>query len=337
MGTSGGSSVRWGIAGTGMIAGIFANAFAEVDGGSVVAVGSRALTSATRFAATHAIPRAHGTYADLVADPEVDAIYVATPHAQHEELTVAALEAGKHVLCEKPMSLSAPQSARMVEAARAHDRFLMEALWSRFLPAYLTIDELVADGAVGEVLCVDASLGFRAPFDPDHRLFDRELGGGALLDLGIYPVHLAHSVLGTPSAVGAAARLGPTGVDEHTVVTMEFADGALAIAHAAIRVSLSGTAIVTGTEGAIEIPMPMHCPSHLDLVRFADGERHRTDTPPGTAPFHFEIDEVHRCLAAGLTESPRLPLSASLGIADTLDRAAAAIGLVYPEADGAAT
>jgi predicted dehydrogenase len=323
-------SVRWGIAGTGGIAGVFAYAMRAVEGGRVVAVGSRTSESAERFAGRFAIPVAHASYAALVADPEVDAIYVASPHAQHLDLAVMSLEAGKHVLCEKPMTLSAQQSARLVEIAREHGRFLMEALWSRFLPAYRAIEGVVVSGEIGDVLAVEASFGFRAAFDPAHRLFARELGGGALLDLGIYPVHLAHFVLGVPTAVRASAHIGTTGVDEQTVVSMEFASGALAIAHAAITAKLPGTARVTGTEGAIEIPAAMHHPQHLDVVRFDNDERRRIDTPSGDAPFRFQIEEVHKCLAAGLTESGVMPLADSLAIAATLDRARSDIGLDYP-------
>jgi predicted dehydrogenase len=323
--------VRWGIAGTGTIAGVFADAVAQVDDGTVTAVGSRTAQAARGFAERFAVPHAHGSYEAMAEDADVDAIYIATPHAHHLDHASIAVAAGKHVLCEKPMTLSQRHSALL--ATRAHDRgvFLMEALWTRFLPSYRTIDALVHDGEIGELLSIEASFGFRAPLDPSNRLFSVALGGGALLDVGIYPVHLAHAVLGVPTAVEATARVGSTGVDEHTVVTMTFPDGALAVAQASIRTNLASTARIDGTDGFIELPAFMHCPAHVDLVRSADGERRRIDTPLGEAPFRFEIEEVHRCLDAGLTESAIMPLADSLAIASTLDRARAAIGLSYPD------
>ncbi len=323
--------LRWGIAGTGTIAGVFADAITRVDDGVVTAVGSRTANGARGFADRFGIPHAHGGYDALAADPDVDAVYVATPHARHLAHATMALDAGKHVLCEKPLTLSHRQSALLVTCARRNGVFLMEALWSRFLPAYRAIDALLHDGEIGEVLAIEASFGFRAPLDPASRLFARGLGGGALLDVGIYPVHLAHSVLGVPTAVDATARIGSTGVDEHTVVTMEFASEALAVAQAAIRTDLASTARISGTDGFIDLPAFMHCPAHVDVTRFADGGRRRVDTPPGDAPFRFEIDEVHRCLDAGRTESAIMPLADSLALASTLDHARAAIGMSYPD------
>jgi predicted dehydrogenase len=231
------------------------------------------------------------------------------------------------------MSLNHQESSEMAAMARHHGRFLMEALWSRFLPAYRMLDAIVRRGDIGEVLCVEGSLGFRAPIEPHHRLFARQLGGGALLDVGIYPVHLAHLLLGPPVAVAATSRLGDTGVDEDIVVTMRHASGALSIAHASIRSALACTARVTGSEGCVELPAAMQCPQHLDVVHFDDRGRRRIETPHGTAPFRFEIEEVHRCLENGQMESSLMPLSDTLAIAATLDRARAEIGLIYPNED----
>jgi predicted dehydrogenase len=318
------SSVRWGILGTGTIAGVFAATVPHTDGGRVVAVGSRTTESATRFATEFGIERACGSYDELVELADVDAVYIATPHAQHADAVRRCLDAGKHVLCEKPMTVSAADTASLAELARLHERFLMEALWSRFLPAYRTLRSLLEHDEIGDVVAVDASLGYRFPFDPSHRLFAPELGGGALLDLGIYPVHLAHFVLGVPTSVRAIGRVGSTGVDEHAAVTMNFADSTIAVATCAIRSDLACTGRVTGTTGAIEIPSPMHCPQHLDIIS-PGVEPRRIETPPGEHPFRFEIDEVQRCLRAGLTESPVMPLTDSIAIATTLDLALAEV------------
>jgi len=320
--------IRWGILGTGGIARSFAAALRHVPDAELVAVGSRAQDSADRFAAEHAIPRGHGTYEALVDDDEVGVVYVATPHTRHAADMALALEAEKHVLGEKPFTISVEQSVRIADLAAARGRFAMEAFWSRFLPAYRTLRTLLDEAVIGEVLRVEGSFGFRAEVLPTHRLFDPEQGGGALLDLGCYPVQLAHFVLGAPTSVSAVARIGETGVDEDTIVAMSFAGGAVAVAQSAIRTPLPCDARITGAAGTIELPAFMHCPEHVDVT--VGGETRRIDTPLGEAPLAFQVQEVHACLRAGQLESPTMPLADTLAIAGTLDRARQAIGLRYP-------
>ena len=320
--------IRWGILGTGGIASSFATALRHVPDAELVAVGSRAQDSADRFAAVHAVGRGYGSYEALVDDAEVDVVYVATPHTRHAADMALALDAEKHVLGEKPFTISRAESTRIAELAAARGRFAMEAFWSRFLPAYRTLRTLLDDEAIGEVLRVEGSFGFRAEVEPTHRLFDPELGGGALLDLGCYPVQLAHFVLGTPKSVAAVARIGETGVDEDTIVAMRFAGGAVAVAQTAIRTPMSCDARITGTAGTIELPAFMHCPEYVDIT--VGSETSRIDTPLGEAPLAFQVEEVHACLRAGQLESPTMPLTDTLAIADTLDLARAAIGLRYP-------
>jgi len=320
--------MRWGVIGTGGIAQTFATAMEHVPGSSIVAVSSRQQATADAFAAAHGIARPYGNDAALVEDAEVEAVYVATPHHRHHDDTIRALEAGKHVLCEKPLALNAAQADAMATAARRHDRFLMEAIWSRFLPGYDALRTVLAAGEIGEVLHVDASFGFRRPIDPAHRLFDLALGGGALLDLGLYPVQLAHMVLGPPTSVTAHGRIGATGVDEHIVVTMGFEGGALAVAQAAIRTPLASTARIAGTEGTILLPQYMHAPMYVDVE--VGGTTRRIDTPLDGGSLRHEIAEVESCIARGARESEVLPLAESCAIAATLDRARAAIGLRYP-------
>ncbi len=320
--------IRWGILGTGSIAGSFAAALRHVPDAELVAVGSRAQKSADRFAAEHGVPRGYSSYDHLVGDDDVDVVYVATPHTRHSADMALALEAGKHVLGEKPFTISEEESARVAELAAASERFAMEAFWSRFLPAYRTLRTLLDDEAIGEILRVEGSFGFRAEVQPTHRLFDPALGGGALLDLGCYPVQLAQFVLGTPAAVSAVARVGETGVDEDTIVAMSFAGGAVAVAQSAIRTPLACNATITGTAGTIELPAFMHCPEHVDVT--VGGATRRIDTPLGEAPLAFQVHEVHACLRAGQLESTTMPLADTLAIARTLDRARDAIGLRYP-------
>src|SRR5690606_11576497 len=239
--------IRWGIAGTGHIAERFVAGLRQLDDAEVVAVGSRSIERAGDFADRHGIPHRHGAAEDLAADPDVDIVYVASPHAGHEHDTLLQLEAGHPVLCEKPFALSRVQAERMVAAARERNLFLMEAMWTRFLPAYGALRDLLAAGAVGTPLVVEADFGFRRPLDPAHRLFDRALGGGALLDLGIYALQLASLVLGPPERVAAAqAHLGRTGVDEQVAAVLHHPGGGLAVVKAAIRVALSCTARISG-------------------------------------------------------------------------------------------
>ena len=321
-------NVRWGIAGPGAMAAGFAGDLALVDDAQLVAVGSRSIDRARAFAERFDIPNAHGSYEDLAADPLVDIVYVATPQSSHERDTLMFLEAGKHVLCEKPFALNAAQGQRMVDAARERDLFLMEAMWARFLPPYRKLVELLDDGVIGEPRLVEADFGYVMPRDPAHRLWDASRGGGGLLDLGVYPVQLASLVLGAPTRVAAAGFVGPYGVDEHVAAVLGHPNGALAAVKAAIATSLTCTARITGTLGTIELPAFMHCPGSLTVVRL--GQREVIETPWPGGGWQYQVEEVHRCLAAGEVESSSMPLSESLSILDTLDAIREQIGLRFP-------
>jgi len=321
--------IRWGIAATGGIARAFAQGLALVDDAELVAVASRTEERAHDFAAEVGAPHAHGSYEALAADPGVDVVYVASPHARHCADAVRFLDAGKHVLCEKPLALSAAQVREMAEAAHRNDRFLMEALWSRFLPAYVELRRVLAEGAIGQPRLVEADFGFRIPdIDPTHRLFDLAQGGGALLDLGIYPLNLAFLVLGHPVEVRAVGHLGATGADEQTAAVLQHLDGALSAVKAAVRTNLSCTARIAGTEGTIAVPAFMHCPQHL-VVQTGAGEE-RIEAPMEGNGLHHQVFAVHHCLGAGLTESPVMPLSESLALATAMDDIRTQIGLRYP-------
>ena len=318
---------RWGIAATGGIAARFATGLREL-GATVAAVASRDQARADAFADRYGIPRRHASYASLAADPDVDVVYVASPHALHEADTLLFLAAGKHVLCEKPFALHSSQARRMVEAARAAGLFLMDAVWSRFLPAYELLRQVLAEGRVGTPLLVDADLGWPVPLDPAHRLYDRALGGGALLDLGIYPLQLISLVLGPPDRVEGAGHLGETGVDEQVAAVLHHPGGGLGVARASIQAPLSCGGRIAGTEGWVEVPPLVHAPTHLVVAR--DGRAERIDCGFAGEGLRFEAAEVERCLAAGLTESPIMPLDETLSLMATLDAVRAAIGLTYP-------
>ncbi len=264
--------IRWGIIGPGAIAASFAEGMRMVDAGVVVAVGSRSAERAEAFARRFGIERHYSSYEDLAADGDVDAVYVATPHSRHAADSILAIEGGKHVLCEKPFALNAAQVKDVVSAARSRNRFVMEAMWSRFLPSYRALSDVLAAGEIGEPLLVEADFGFRSPIDPAHRHFDLAQGGGALLDLGIYPVQLCFLVLGRPDAVVAHGRVGETGVDEQVAAVLHHRNGGLGVVKAAIRTPLSCTGRIAGTDGTIDLPAFMHCPDHI-TVRNGSGER----------------------------------------------------------------
>jgi predicted dehydrogenase len=320
--------IRWGVVGPGGIATRFAQAVQTLHDGRIVAVASRSQERATAFAQTFSIERSYADYAALAEDPDVDAVYVATPHSGHEQDTLRYLRAGKHVLCEKPLALNSAQAERMVAEARSRGLFLMEAVWSRFLPAYRLLSELLEAGRIGEPLQVEADFGFAKPVDPTHRLYDPNLGGGALLDLGIYPLQLCSLVLGSPDRVAAQGYLGSTGVDEQVAAVLRSPTGSLGIVKAGLRLSMSCTARITGTSGQIDLPVFMHCPQSLTLTTDA-GTEQLSARYEGNGLQH-EIAEVHRCLQLGLHESPLMPLDETLALARTLDEVRRQIGLVYP-------
>jgi predicted dehydrogenase len=322
------SDYRWGIAGPGGIAERFASAIALVEGGHITRVASRSPERARAYSDEHAPGAAPGTYEELAEDPDIDIVYVATPQTRHAADTIAYLEAGKHVLCEKPFALNASEAAAMVAAAQANERFLMEAIWSRYLPAYRELVGLVGNGAIGDLVRVEADFGFRMAVSPAHRLFDAALGGGALLDLGIYPIQLCSLLLGTPDQIEAVGTIGSTGVDEQVAALLHHPDGSIGIVSASIRANTSCAGRVTGTEGWIDLPPFMHCPEHLVLNRGA-GPEHINAKFEGDG-LRFEIDEVHRCLEHGRSESEGMPLDESVRIASTLDAIRDSIGLVYP-------
>jgi predicted dehydrogenase len=320
-------TVRWGVVGPGGIAARFAEAMRLVGDGEIVAVASRSLDRAHAFADRFGIPGRYGDGGDLYADPAVDAVYVATPHGRHEADTLAAVAAGRHVLCEKAFALNAGQARRMAGAARARGVFLMEALWSRFLPPYRRLRDLLDEGRIGEPLLVEADFGFRVPVAAEHRLFAPALGGGALLDLGIYPVQLCALVLGRPERVAADGVVGPTGVDEAVTGLLHHRAG-LGVVKAATRVALSCTARISGSEGWIDLPAFMHCPTSLAVT--VAGTTERIDTAWEGDGLRFEIEEVHRCLAEGRTESEVMPLDESIALMEVLDDMRAQLGVTYP-------
>ena len=310
--------LRWGLIGTGWIADSFAADLACTDSGRVVAVGSRRIETANRFADRFEIPNRHGSYEALVADPEVDVVYVATPHPLHHPNTLLALRAGKPVLVEKPFTMNAVEARELVAAARAEKLFCMEAMWTRFLPHIAQIRRLVAEGALGEIVTVSADHGQWFAKDPEFRLFAPELGVGALLDLGVYPVSFASMLLGAPSSIVALIDPAFTGVDGQTSMLFGYDSGAQAVLSCTLSAKSSTRAAIVGTEARIEIDGDFYTPTSFTLIT-RSGERTRYDEPHQGRGLWHQADEVARCLREGLLESPLMPLDESISIMQTLD------------------
>jgi predicted dehydrogenase len=324
--------VRWGILATGGIAAAFTADLVDLPDAEVVAVGSRSEASAREFAERFAIPRAYGDWASLAADEDVDVVYVATPHAAHRAAAGLCLEAGRNVLCEKPFTLNVRQAEELVALARARGRFLMEAMWMHCNPLVRRLKGLVEDGAIGEVRTVQADFGLAGPFPPAHRLRDPAQGGGALLDLGVYPVSFAQLLLGEPSRVTASAVLSEEGVDLQTGALLSWDGGALASVHCSIVGGTGVTASVTGSRGRIDVPNGFFHPDRFVLHRDGrDPEEFAADPADGPrTSFRHEAKEVMRALRAGETESPLVPLDGTLAVMRTLDAIRDRVGVRYP-------
>ncbi len=321
--------IRWGILGPGSIANRFADGVASLPDAEITAVGSRDRDRAITFADRHHVPHRHGSYEALVEDPDVDVIYVATPHPFHAENSILALNAGKPVLCEKPFTLNARQAQQVIETARGKGLFLMEAMWSRFFPLMERVRGLVSSGAIGEVKQVHADFGFRAGFNPSSRLFDPALGGGALLDVGVYPVSFASMILGEPSGVTGLAHLCPTGVDDNAGMVLSYPQGQIAVLSTSVTANTPHEASIVGSAGQIRIHASWWRPERLTIKR--DGQPDEGIAEPyESTGFNYEATEVGRCLRAGELESPIMPLDETLTIMRTLDTLRAQWGIKYP-------
>jgi predicted dehydrogenase len=323
--------IRWGILGAGWIAAYVAPDIAASDGSVLAAVGARDGARAAGFADQHGVARSYGSYRELVADPDLDVIYVATTHAQHHEHALLALEAGKPVLVEKAFTLNARQAREVVATARARQLFCMEAMWMRFNPLVAEAQRLVSSGRIGELVNVRADYSKRFAYDPAHRLFDVSVGGGALLDLGVYPLTFAWLFLGRPDTVQGAGVLSPTGSDATAAVQWSYDSGRVAQIHtSAVRESPFG-GLVIGTRGWLRVDNPLHLPASM-TIHAGHGEEVVTTELPGNG-YGPEVAEVERCLRAGVLESPAAPLDDTVAILETIDEVRAQIGVRYP-ADG---
>ena len=313
-----GSPLRLGILGTGGIAMAFVSDLQLTDSAVVGAVGSRSQGSADRFADEFGIERRHSSYESLVADPAVDVVYVATPHPMHRDNAILALSAGKPVLVEKPFAMNATEATEIVTAARERGLFAMEAMWTRFLPHVAVVRDWIAQGALGEIVTVTADHGQWFAEDPSFRLFAPELGGGALLDLGVYPVSFASMILGAPDRIVSISEPAFTGVDAQTSMLFGYQGGAQALLTCTLRAKSPTRAAIVGTDAMIELDGDFYAPTTVTLVP-RQGEPTRVVSTHEGRGLRHQVDEVARCLAAGALESPLMPLDETISIMNTMD------------------
>ena len=320
---------KWGILGPGTISHKFVSDLKLLHEAEVYAVGSRSIDKAQAYADRYSIPKAYGSYEELLTDPNVEIIYISTLHPMHKEWIIKSLEAGKAVLCEKPITVNALEAEEVFNAAEKNNVFFMEAMWTRFLPVMVKVREWVKSGAIGEVRMLKADFGFRAAFNKEGRLFNPSLAGGALLDAGIYPISLAYMVFGkTPAEIISTAHLGETGVDEQGVSVFKYDKGELAILESAVRTTTPQEAYILGTKGSIKIPQ-FWCAKSAILTT-DDGKSQVYEDSRQPIGYGFEAEEVMRCLSKGEKESSVMPLMESLEIMKTMDIIRIQYGVKYP-------
>ena len=324
-------TTRWGILAAGRIAHTLANAITNSETGEVAAVGSRSMDKAEEFASKYAGCKAHDSYEALIADDSVDAIYVATPHPMHVEWTIKALNAGKSVLCEKPMGLNHAEVMAMVHAAEQNQQLLVEAFMYRMHPQTQKVRDLLDEAAIGELRHITATFGFNAPFSESGRLYAAELGGGGIMDVGCYPVSMCRLIVGSePTRVVATGKLAQTGADIYTSALLEFENGVGAHVATGVGQQLDNNLSIFGSRGSLHIPQPWLCPENWNVLQRQGGELNE-HTGTSASPYIYQVDEVDRCRKEGLLQSPCMNWKDSLGNATVLDKWRAAIGVSYPQ------
>jgi predicted dehydrogenase len=323
------SVVRWGIIGPGKIAARLADSFSLVRNARVTAVASRDVGRAEAFAVKYSIPSVYGSYHQLANDPEVDIVYVATPHSFHHEQSLLAVRHGKAVLCEKPMTLNFRQTSELVKEARGRSVFLMEAMWSRFFPALIKAEELIRHGSIGALKFMSSDFGFAAPYNPEGRVFNPDMGGGSWLDVGVYPLFLTLWLMGKPDRLSSFARLSPTGADETVSALFNYTDGRIAHLLSSVVADSPKEAIILGTEGRITLHSAWHKSDRVTL-RLNSGTEEVFSFPHEGNGFEYQVRHVTECLQKGLTESPLMTHGLSLAMAEVSDEVRRQCGIRYP-------
>jgi scyllo-inositol 2-dehydrogenase (NADP+) len=324
--------IKWGILSTGRIAKIFAEGLKYVENAELFAVGSRNIESAKQFATNFNVPKAYGSYQELVKDPDVDVIYVATPHNLHCENTLMALEHNKHVLCEKPLGVNGKEVRRMMSQAKEKNLFLMEALWSRFLPNIIKTKKMIDAGEIGKIKLLTVYFAFRSMNGPEHKQFNRDLCGGSLLDIGIYNVFLTLFLLGSPKGFKAMAGIGKTEVDDTCSITFQYEEDTIAVTYSSYMANTPTVAEIHGETGKIFLEDRYFRPGKVKLTRNNGEEKLLSFDFKGNG-YNYEAEEVVKCIQAGKTESDKMSWKKSLELHDMLDSIRKECGIVYPKHD----
>ena len=328
----GNKKIKWGILGTGRIASVFATALQVVENSELYAVGSRDKTKAQAFATEFNIPVSYGSYEELGKDPEIDILYIATPHNLHLENTLLALEHNKHVLCEKPLGVNRKEVEMLIEKVGQKGLFLMEALWSRFLPNIIKTKELVESGVIGDVKLLTAFFAFKSDKGPEHRQFNKDLCGGTVLDIGIYNMFLSLLILGKPESISAMAGLSDQGVDTSCSYTFKYANDTIAVMYSSFVADSPTVAEIHGTKGKIVMEHKWFCPGKVKLIH-NDGSEEVFDFDVERNGYEFEALEVADCILAGKTQSDLWTLNDSLQLVEVMDTVRKQCGIVYPKHD----
>jgi len=324
---------KWGILAPGNIARSFATALNGIENAELYCVASRSKERAQQFANEFNATTVAASYSALINDPHIDVVYIASPHHVHAEQSIACLKAGKAVLCEKPMTVNCLDAQTVIDTAKQENRFYMEAVWTRFLPIYSKIRNWINNDRIGDVQMVQASFGFAVPFDANSRIYNADLAGGCLLDMGIYPITFAQLILGgSPDKIAALSHIGDTGVDEHTGIVLHFSDGKIATLNSSLKATTSCDAWIFGSKGRIHVPQFWFADK---AILYTGNQLPHTVTETASCPhaingYEYEIYETHRCLEQGLTQSPTLPWRTSLNIMNIMDEVRQQVGLTYP-------
>lgn len=320
--------INWGIIGLGKIANVFASDLMLAKEAKLYAVASRDARKAAAFGQEFGCHTSYASYEDLAKDPDIDVVYIATPHTYHFANTLMCLKHGKAVLCEKPLAMSLEEEELLYQEAKNRKLFLMEAMWTRFLPATEKLIQLVNDGAIGQIQLLHADFGFSANMNPEHRLFNKDLGGGALLDIGIYPIYLSLLLLGRPHTIKAMARMSNTAVDKLCAMLFAYEHKAIASLESTIEADTPTEAHIYGSQGKIVLHRRFHQSEKISLYQQGTLSEEFELPFRGNGYIH-EIEEVNRCLLSGLTESPKHTLITSLKLIEIIDRVKEEIGLQY--------
>ncbi len=324
------NTIKWGIIGTGRIANSFASGLRAVPGAELYAAASRSIEKASRFAESFGFEKAYGSYSELLSDSSVDVVYVATPMAAHYDICMEALEKGRSVFCEKSVTLNAAQLREILELADRKGLFFCEAMWMKCLPTYLKMKEWINSGRIGDIRCIKADFSNLVPYDPNDRLFRPDCGGGALLDVTVYPLTLVHDLLGVPDEIHSSAHLDG-GIDLSSSMILRCKNGACASVYSGFELGLCNGAVISGTEGSIVFDSCFFC---AEKVYLYDKDRkivEQYEAPFRENGYEYEIEEVNRCLASGLKDSKLIPHSATLEVMEIMDGLRREWGMKFPQ------